>query len=991
MSVPISRARRGAISVLAAAAVAGLTLSAVPQSHAASPATSTRDRAKTASPVMQDLGSRETKGFYDARGLAPAGAITSREKALKGSAPAQIAKLRALLGPSAVIDIDPLTGTPANLTALDRFLTGPSSRPARSTALSYVRGHLAELGLRRSDLSTLQLRRDYVDPVGTHHLSWTQSLNGVPVFGNGLEAHVTKDGRLIAIQGSPVSGLGALAAGRSTTPALSATMARNTAVGDVGSTAMPATQRASISRSATTSAWSNGDTAGRVWFVTTSGLHLAWDTFTKSVDGQAYTHVVDAHSGAVLYRRNLIDNDRGDAKVYDYYPGAAHGGKAKVVNFFQKNWLTHKATWLQGPNVSAWADVNDDNLVNPREKTRIPGKPGGGAQFTLRKFHRNTLCSKSFVCTWNPNKANSWQVNRKADVTNAFYLANNFHDYLARKPIGFTARAGNFERADGDSLNLNALDGADTNNGLPDGNHIDNANMLTPPDGTPPTMQMYLWHFPHTANSVDPFVPMSGAFDASILYHEYTHGLSNRLVVDAQGNSTLNAIQSRAMGEAWSDYYAMDYLVTKGFSPDSPNKDGQVLEGKYTLANKFPFRTMAMDCKLGSKARNCTDPITGKRGGYTYGDFPLIGGAPEVHSSGEVWSQTMWDIREALGHRVADSVITRGMELSANDPTMLDMRNAIIQADKVAYASAHTNKLWSLFANRGMGWYAGTTDAGDTQPSEDFHTPPDPARGYGTLAGFVVDRRTGNPLSGARVTITGHPGYTSTTGADGIYQIDFVKPGRYQRVVATAPGYELIARKVKVSTSFTQKNFETRRDWAAASGGGQIVDFTGPDYSPDCGPTGAIDLSQGIPWGSTTGDDAGTVTGTIIPKFVVVRLPQPINIGTGSRARSAFKVDPTAGCGDPGSSSTGNFTIEVSPTGANGSWVTVVNVRGAANWLPRFQFTQLTASQAVAGVRYVRLTLRSPQVPDFATNCPNGPYGGCQFTDFTELEVYGTP
>jgi hypothetical protein len=32
----------------------------------------------------------------------------------------------------------------------------------------------------------------------------------------------------------------------------------------------------------------------------------------------------------------------------------------------------------------------------------------------------------------------------------------------------------------------------------------------------------------------------------------------------------------------------------------------------------------------------------------------------------------------------------------------------------------------------------------------------------------------------------------------------------------------------------------------------------------------------------------------------------------------------------------------------------------------------------------------SPQVPDFATNCPAGAFGGCRFTDMTELQVFGT-
>src|SRR6478752_4206382 len=126
--------------------------------------------------------------------------------------------------------------------------------------------------------------------------------------------------------------------------------------------------------------------------------------------------------------------------------------------------------------------------------------------------------------------------------------------------------------------------------------------------------------------------------DPSVILHEYTHGLSNRLVVDAQGNATLNSIQAGAMGEAWSDYYAMDYLVTKGLQPDQA-RDGDVFEAEYWLAGNGGLRTEAIDCPVVTNAAGCTQPSTGQTGGYTYGDFPTIGGAPEVHSSGEVWAQ----------------------------------------------------------------------------------------------------------------------------------------------------------------------------------------------------------------------------------------------------------------------------------------------------------------------------------------------------------------
>jgi hypothetical protein len=89
--------------------------------------------------------------------------------------------------------------------------------------------------------------------------------------------------------------------------------------------------------------------------------------------------------------------------------------------------------------------------------------------------------------------------------------------------------------------------------------------MATPPDGMQPRMQMFLFHEPGTVfPDEDPFLAGNSGDEADVVYHEYTHGLSNRLVVDANGISTLGGIQAGSMGEAWSDWYAMDFLVHQG-------------------------------------------------------------------------------------------------------------------------------------------------------------------------------------------------------------------------------------------------------------------------------------------------------------------------------------------------------------------------------------------------------------------------------------------
>src|SRR5262249_13403202 len=154
-------------------------------------------------------------------------------------------------------------------------------------------------------------------------------------------------------------------------------------------------------------------------------------------------------------------------------------------------------------------------------------------------------------CTWNSGVRRSWQTNLRQNATQVYFYLNNFHDHLNAAPIGFTEAAGNFELVNsthhgrGNDPVLGQIDaGANTARGIPDRTHQDAANMFTPPDGHSPTRQMYL--FP--ANTLNNDTPdANGGDEADIVYHEYTHGLSNRLVTDAQGIPSLNSFQSAAM------------------------------------------------------------------------------------------------------------------------------------------------------------------------------------------------------------------------------------------------------------------------------------------------------------------------------------------------------------------------------------------------------------------------------------------------------------
>src|SRR5919107_2087133 len=104
--------------------------------------------------------------------------------------PTAVVKLKRQLGAQGLVSIDPLTGSPRQVARVDGFLTGASKASPRTIAMRYVKAHRAAFGLSRSAVRSLTLRRDYTDITGTHHLSFVQMSKGIPVFGNGLIAHV---------------------------------------------------------------------------------------------------------------------------------------------------------------------------------------------------------------------------------------------------------------------------------------------------------------------------------------------------------------------------------------------------------------------------------------------------------------------------------------------------------------------------------------------------------------------------------------------------------------------------------------------------------------------------------------------------------------------------------------------------------------------------------------------------------------------------------
>jgi subtilisin-like proprotein convertase family protein len=629
------------------------------------------------------------------------------------------AALERSLGDEGIVSNDRITGAARLVARTDGFLTGRRSAPPAGVALDYVRTRPEVFGLDRADLDRLRLtsRSRSLDDVT--HLAYTQTYLGVAAYDNVLLANVAGDGRLLNVGGAAVSDLRV----PSVTPDLTAATALAVARREVSGPLIAPRSR-QLQGPERPTRFSNGDTARLTLFNDGTTTRLAWRLEVTGEHEFVYELVVDATSGRVLKRRSLTEFAA--AQVYQNHPGAPFGGAPVALDLN----LAGNGTWLEQPldptrlsgnNAHAYVDADATDAspggVGPTPgDLEVPSSNGTDWDYPITPFSLPGCPPAPEQCTWDAGSDASRATNRYQAATQLFYLVNAFHDYLTEPPIGFTHDARNFELADADGAGP-GLGGdpvmAETDNFLnPDGGaptSTNNASMTTRPDGTPPRLEMFLFTNP-SLNSAD---------TADIVYHEYSHGLTNRLVGSGVG---LDANQSRAMGEGWSDWYALDHLAAAGLVNDTA-VDGELNIGGY-LGDFFGtggFRRQGIDCPVGSSAARCPG-TPGRTGGYTLGDMGSVGSAFEVHDDGEIWAETLWDLRRALPLD-ARRLITAGLRLAPNNPSFLEARDAILLADRNA-GGPHYEALWSAFAARGMGFSARTTSSAATTAQAATDIPP---------------------------------------------------------------------------------------------------------------------------------------------------------------------------------------------------------------------------------------------------------------------------
>lgn len=627
------------------------------------------------------------------------------------------------LASKASVDIDPISGYPNWIRAEKGYLSFKNN-PNNSKAIDFdatVRTFLAEnsaaFGFGPEVLDPARVTRLITDSQsGLQTKAWQQYYQGIPVHEGLLVAHLTAEGELVSISSRfcEVKNLSAIL------PPASPALTNSSAILETRSLIIAAANvglkigENEVLFTATSNPDSGFQTLNalslaepahtrKVWFPLRKGqLQLAWQVIFRGRQDFMYQVVIDSETGEILQRHCLTEAQ--SPATYRIYigdsptplsPGYSNPTTtqppeiARVLttliaintNASPSGWINDGVNVTTGNNVDAFVDSNGDTLPDA-------GRPEGNP---FRVFDFPLDLSQD------PGSYGS------ASVVNLFYWNNWMHDQLYS--LGFVESAGNFQRDNfgkggigSDAViataQLGGASGADNN-----------AFFSTPPDGLPGVMQMYLW--------TGPSPNRDGDLDTQVILHEYTHGLSNRRVGGGVGISEL---QSRGLGEGWSDFMSLALLGQSGDDPAGTHPEGAYVaygfnglaQNYYFGLRRYPYST---DLTKSPVTFKDIDPNQIDSHAGVPINPALNAQASEVHNQGEVWCAMLWDARKsliakygfAIGNSLIQKLVVDGMNLAPANPNFVQARDAILQADLVDNRGTNYQDLWRAFAHRGLG------------------------------------------------------------------------------------------------------------------------------------------------------------------------------------------------------------------------------------------------------------------------------------------------
>ncbi|MGH3679424.1 MAG: M36 family metallopeptidase [Natronosporangium sp.] len=489
------------------------------------------------------------------------------------------------------------------------------------------------------------------------------------------------------------------------------------------------------------------------------GVRPAYETIYFDGSEAGYRSIVDAETGQVRFRESIVHQAQDDP-TWEVYPSAP-----PMTPISRPPWNFPRADLR---DVWCWTPTRECDMALENDAARVPwdvdprtGEPtfttignavdaaewwlGAGGGPGQRPVSPDRSYQFPWTNVWHQTRCHSGNLveggnDIDAAVTNLFAGNWRMHDWAYH--LGFTEETWNAQDfnfgvntdGEGDPVTARAQSGA-----IAPGSR-NNATMATRPDGTSSIMSMFVWQ-PQAASFYVPCV--TGDYDMSVIGHEYTHMIENRMIGKGGGRSGFHA---GAMGESWSDFLAMEYQNEYGLAGGSGVDEWAV--GAYVTGN--PVR--------GIRNYNMSFPSAGELpragkdvrvGTLNFGSmgYDIVG--PQVHADSQIWSATNHDIRSLLldrypsqgadqqrtcadgllpadqcpGNRRWMQIVFDAMLLMPTAPTMLDARDAYFAADLMRFGGENQDLLWRGFARRGFGEQASVDGNADTDPVPSFASP----------------------------------------------------------------------------------------------------------------------------------------------------------------------------------------------------------------------------------------------------------------------------
>lgn len=385
-----------------------------------------------------------------------------------------------------------------------------------SAVKSYLQNNLSQFSLQLQDVSDVNVASEsYSNSLKAYTVYVEQRHDGIKVF-NSTSPFILKDGAVVSAKISFIQGLSSKV--NTGIPVLSAEMAISKAAGALGLDT-PSGLTLISSGMDNVYVFSDGNISLEkipVQLVyqkleNSNSVRLAWDLSIYLLDASHYYNVrIDAVTGELLETMDWVSQ----CDIPDFSENHTHAGTKNGENILFNDYASVNANMMVDAQYRVFAiplrnpnDGPDTLVISPEDATASPfgwhDTDGvAGAEHTITRG--NNAYAYLDLCDINSgyspdggptlnfdfpfNLPNAPANFRDAAAVQLFYMNNIIHDVTYQ--YGFDEASGNFQKNNygnggtgNDPVNAEAQDGGGTNN----------ANFGTPPDGSSPRMQMYIW------------------------------------------------------------------------------------------------------------------------------------------------------------------------------------------------------------------------------------------------------------------------------------------------------------------------------------------------------------------------------------------------------------------------------------------------------------------------------------------------------------------